>query len=120
MSLYDDLGGSDAIGVALDRFYEKILADERVNGFFQHVRLDQLKPKQVAFLSMAFGGPNNYQGRDMRSAHTKTRAHGLNEPVFEIFMNHFRSTLEELGVDDDKVGQVMTIAYSAKQDVLGN
>lgn len=35
--------------------------------------------KQKAFLTMAFGGPNNYSGADMRNAHAHLVAKGLND-----------------------------------------
>jgi hemoglobin len=119
MSLYEDLGGNEAIAMALDRFYEKVLADDRVSGYFDGVDVDRVKAQQQGFLAMAFGGPNNYRGRDLRSAHRRTRDRGLDEAGYEAFMGHFRATLEEFGVDDDTVNEVMAIADTGKDDVLG-
>lgn len=118
MSLYDELGGAPAIRAALDRFYEKVLADGRMRPFFDETRMESLKDRQAAFLAMAFGGPNDYQGRDLRRGHEIARRHGLDESVFELFMANFRSTLEELGVAPEHVAQVMDIAYSGKEEVL--
>ncbi len=118
MSLYQELGGSQAVEMALDRFYQKVMDDPRVNRYFGDIALDELKGKQRAFLTMAFGGPNEYQGRDLRAAHAAPRAERLDEAGFEVFMDHFRATLEELGVGDDHVSQVMAIAYSGRDDVL--
>ena len=119
MSLYDDLGGSEAIAVALDRFYTKVLADPRVSVFFDGLRIDRIKSKQLDFLSAAFGGPNRYSGRDLRSAHQLPRKRGLDEEGYDVFMRHFRATLEELGVEEPKVNEVMSIADTGKEDVLG-
>jgi hemoglobin len=118
MSLYQELGGAAALQMALDHFYKKVLADPRLSGYFDDVSLDQLKVKQRAFFAMAFGGPNEYEGRGLRAAHARSRRAGLDEAHFELFMGHFRSTLEELGVGEDHVSQVMEIAYSGKDDVL--
>jgi hemoglobin len=119
MSLYEQLGGSPAIEAALDRFYEKVMADERMRPYFDGTNLAHLKKRQAAFLAMAFGGPNHYQGRDLRTAHAAARRQGLDEDVFELFMSRFRTTLEELGVAEEHVSDVMTIAYSGKEEVLG-
>jgi hemoglobin len=118
MSLYEDLGGGPAIEAALDRFYEKALADPQVSGFFDGVDVRRVKRHQAAFLAMAFGGPQDYHGRDLRSAHERTRAQGLDEERFEAFMGHFRDTLAELGAPPDKIDEVMAIAYTGKDEVL--
>lgn len=119
MSLYDQLGGDTAISAALDRFYDKVLADPTVSVFFDGVDVDRVKEQQRSFLAMAFGGPSNYQGRDLRSAHAAARARGLGEEQYEVFMGHFRDTLVELGVPEPQVVEVMAIADTGKDDVLG-
>jgi hemoglobin len=119
MSLYTDLGGDEAITAALDRFYEKVLADPEVRGFFDDVNVDRVKAKQRDFLAMAFGGPDRYDGRDLRRAHASARAKGLDEPRYKVFMGHFRATLEEFGVEQSLIEQVMAIADTGKDDVLG-
>lgn len=119
MSLYADLGGDAAITAALDRFYEKVLADPQVSGFFDEVDVDRVKSKQRDFLAMAFGGPDRYDGRDLRRAHATPRADGLDEERYAVFMGHFRDTLAEFGVDEGHIDQVMAIADTGKDDVLG-
>lgn len=119
MSLYENLGGAPALDAALDHFYEKVLADERINGYFEGIDMADLKAKGQAFLTMAFGGPNQYQGKGLRMAHAGTRGQGLDETDFDVFMGHFRSTLEDFGVDQGHISEVMSIAYSGKDDVLG-
>jgi hemoglobin len=118
MSLYDQLGGDAAISAALDRFYEKVLADPSVSVFFDRVDVDRVKGRQRSFLAVAFGGPGPYEGRDLRTAHAAPRARGLGEEQYEVFMGHFRDTLEELGVPEPQVAEVMAIADTGKDDVL--
>ncbi|MDX1659989.1 MAG: group 1 truncated hemoglobin [Nitriliruptorales bacterium] len=119
MSLYDDLGGDPAIAAALDRFYEKVEADDEINGYFEHVDLDRLKKRQRSFFAMALGGPNEYDGPGLRTGHTRPRRQGLDEADYDRFMGHFEDTLGELGVPDDKIDEVMAIAHTGKDDVLG-
>ena len=119
MALYDELGGDEAISAALDRFYGKVLADPRVSGYFDDVDVDQVKRHQRAFLAMAFGGPDAYEGRTLEAAHRRARAQGLDEEGYTVFMGHFSDTLVELGVPEPKVDEVMAIAHTGKADVLG-
>ena len=69
MSVYDLIGGAAAVDAAVDIFYRKVLVDDRISEFFDTVDMEDQHTKQKAFLTMAFGGPNNYTGKDMREAH---------------------------------------------------
>jgi hemoglobin len=120
MSLYEEIGGKQSIRTALDRFYDKVMDDRRVSRFFDGLDVQRIKDKQTAFLSMAFGGPAHYDGRDLRTAHGRAVSQGLGEAEYEVFMGHFRSTLEELGIPDPKIRQIMDIAATGRDDVLNH
>lgn len=118
-SLYDRIGGDAAVNAAVDVFYRKVLADDRINSFFEGVDMDNQAAKQKAFLTMAFGGPNNYTGEDMRKGHAHLVARGLNDSHFDAVMENIGATLKELGVPDDLIGEAAAIAESTRNDVLG-
>ncbi len=118
-SLYDRLGGEAAVNAAVDIFYRKVLNDQRINGFFDNSDMDKQIAKQRSFLTMAFGGPNNYTGKDMRSAHAKMVDNGLNEEHFNAVMEHLGATLTELNVPPDLIAEAAAIAESTRNDVLG-
>jgi len=117
-SLYDQLGGEEAIDAAVDKFYEKVLADDRVNGFFKGVDMDRQRAMQKAFLTFAFGGPNAYEGRDLRAAHAHLVARGLNDTHFDVILEHLGGTLKELGVKEDLIKHAADVANSVRDDVL--
>jgi hemoglobin len=117
-TLFEKLGGQSAVDAAVDIFYRKVLSDDSISHFFENIDMDAQIAKQKAFLTFAFGGPNNYSGQDMRNAHSKLVKEGLNEQHFNAVAGHLQSTLEELGVSADLVQEVMTIAGSTKNDVL--
>ncbi|MDZ4290118.1 MAG: hypothetical protein U0984_19280, partial [Prosthecobacter sp.] len=50
-SIYQQIGGQAAIDAAVEIFYVKVLADERVKYFFDDVSMIKQKRKQKAFLS---------------------------------------------------------------------
>src|SRR5436190_843856 len=68
-SLYQKLGGKAAIDAAVEAFYVKVLADDRVNGFFADINMTRQRKKQKEFLSAALGGPVPWTGWDLRTAH---------------------------------------------------
>lgn len=117
-SLYEKLGGRDAVNAAVDIFYRKMLSDGRVSGFFDNTDMDKQIDKQKAFLTMAFGGPNNYTGLDMASAHKHLVERGLNDTHVDIVIEHLGATLKELGVPDDAIAEVAGIANSVRDQVL--
>ncbi|MGZ4956463.1 group I truncated hemoglobin [Methylobacter sp.] len=118
-SLYEQLGGEAAVNAAVDIFYRKVLADYRINRFFDNSDMEKQIAKQKAFLTMAFGGPNNYSGTDMRSAHARLVKMGLNASHFDAVMEHLGATLTELNVPQELIAQAAAIAESTRNDVLG-
>lgn len=118
-SLYERLGGADAVKAAVDIFYDKMLADERVSGFFSATDMDRQRRRQRSFLIFAFGGPNNYDGQDMRAAHQALWSKGLNDTHVDIVIEHLGATLSQLGVPQSDIAEVAAIANSVRDDVLG-
>jgi len=118
-SLYDRIGGEAAVDAAVDLFYRKVLADERINKWFEDTDMDRQRAKQKAFLTFAFGGPANYTGKDMREAHAHLVAKGLNDSDFDAVMEDLGATLTELGVPGDLIAEAAAIAESTRNDVLG-
>jgi hemoglobin len=115
-SLYERIGGDAAVNAAVDLFYRKVLADDRISHFFDSVDMSAQRAKQKAFLTFAFGGPNNYSGQDMRKAHAKMK---LTDQDFDAVMENLGGTLKELGVPDELIGEAAAIALSVKNEVLG-
>lgn len=118
-SLYDQIGGEAAVDAAVELFYRKVLADHRINRFFGKTNMEEQIAKQKAFFTMAFGGPNNYTGGDMRKVHERLVKMGLDNSHFDAVMEHLGASLTELGVPADLIGQAAAIAESTRNDVLG-
>ena len=118
-TLYEKIGGEAAVNAAVDIFYRKVLSDDRISRFFEGVDMDRQAAKQKAFLTMAFGGPNNYTGEDMRRGHAHLVRQGLNDSHFDAVMENLGATLKELKVPDELIAQAAAIAESTRSDVLG-
>lgn len=118
-SIYDQIGGEAAVNAAVDLFYRKVLADNRIKHFFDGIDMNRQAAKQKAFLTMALGGPNKYTGADMRKAHAHLVAKGLNDSHFDAVMENLGATLKELNVPGNLIAQAAAIAESTRKDVLG-
>ncbi|MBM3202585.1 group 1 truncated hemoglobin [Candidatus Woesearchaeota archaeon] len=118
-SLYERLGGAAAVDAAVTIFYRKVIADSRINSFFAGVDMEKQAAKQKAFLTMAFGGPHNYTGLDMRRGHARLVEMGLNDSHFDAVLENLGATLQELNVPAAMIAEVTSIAESTRNDVLG-
>ncbi len=118
-SLYEEIGGEGAVNAAVDIFYDKVLKDDRIKHFFDGVNMQKQASKQKAFLTMAFGGPHNYTGEDMRKGHARLVQMGLNDSHFDAVMENIGATLTELNVPGELIAQAAAIAESTRKDVLG-
>lgn len=114
-SIYDRVGGQDAIAMAVELFYAKVVTDPRVSKYFENIKLSFLRRHQEDFLAYAFGGPSNYNGRSLRDAHRRL---DISEHEFDIVANHLESTLVTMKVDPDLINDIMNIVATTKNDVL--
>lgn len=117
-SLFERLGGKNAVNVVVDTFYEKVLADDRINYFFNDVDMKKQKLKQKAFLTMVFGGPTNYTGKNMSDGHRHLLEKGLNDSHVDAVIELLGASLKEHGVSDNDIQEVANIANSVRDDVL--
>lgn len=118
-SLFNRLGGSAAIDAAVDLFYAKVTGDPHIAKYFESIDMAKQGAKLKAFLAYAFGAPVPYSGKDLTAAHADLVADGLNDGHFDAVAGHLQETLEEMGVPADLIGEVMTIAASTRDAVLG-
>jgi hemoglobin len=117
-SIYERLGGEPAMQELAEVFYRKMLTDDRVSGFFDDIDMDKQIAKQKAFLTLVAGGPNNYTGRDMRTAHAHLMTRGLNDTHVDVVVHYLGESLAELGAPQDIIDAVKAAAEGARNDVL--
>jgi hemoglobin len=114
-TLYERLGGETAVDTAVGKFYDRVLADERIASFFDGMNMHAQARKQKLFLTKVFGGPNNYDGQDMRAAHTHLE---LEQYHFDAVVENLAATLRAMGVCDDDIAEVEEVANAMLDDVL--
>jgi hemoglobin len=104
VSIYEKVGGADALRTAVVTFYDKVVADPELAPYFESVDLARLRGHQQSFLISALGGPDYYGGRDLRSAH---HGLGVSDGAFDRIVEHLRASLEVVGVDEGVISQVL-------------
>jgi hemoglobin len=114
-SFYERIGGGPALQLAVSDFYELVLGDEELKGFFAETDLVQLKKHQAALLTSVLGGPSAYEGRDMVDAHTGL---GITEQQFLLVRDYLLSVLWKLHVPVDIIEAVHSTVASLKGSIV--
>ena len=119
-SLYERLGGYDAIAAILDDLLPRLLDDAQLGVYWKGKCTDSLnKDRQlfVDFLSSAFGGPVVYLGRDMKTSHDGL---GITESDWNRFIEHIVATLKNLAIPERETTEFLAAAGGLKGDVLAS
>lgn len=110
-SLYERLGGAEALEAAVDLFYQKNEKDDRINEMFENADIDALKKHQFNFLRFAFSKQRaEYTGKDIFQAHKDLILHkNLGVFHFDCVAENLVATLREMEVPEDEVAEA--VAY---------
>lgn len=114
-TLYEKLGGEQAIKQVVDDFYTRVLADDTVNSFFAHTDMEKQRRHQTAFISFVLGSPIPYTGRSMEKAHV-----GLNlQPEhFDAIVKYLSEALEVHHVPPAEINTIRDRIATLKEAVL--
>ena len=104
VSVYDRIGGHEAIEVVVDDFYVRVLADDQLSGFFAGTNMNRLKGKQVEFFAAALGGPQPYTGAPMKRVH---QGRGITMHHFSLVAGHLADALAAAGVPSGTVTGIL-------------
>ncbi len=104
MSIYDEIGGSRLVTAAVERFYGRLQADPILAGYFAETDAGRLETHQRMFMTAVLGGPDAYEGRDMRAAHAHLP---VTDQDFDLFLEHLAEALRELGAQRDRIERVL-------------
>lgn len=115
-SLYERLGGREAVAAAVENFVNRTGRDPRLNARFANTDIPHLKAVMVDHVGEATGGPFKYTGRDMRSSHAGMK---ITEAEFGYFMENLKATLDELKIGAPEQKEVLAFFNSLKADVVG-
>jgi hemoglobin len=114
-SLYERLGGIDAIRAVVDDFVANVAADKRINGFFAHADIARLKRNLVDQICQGTGGPCTYTGRSMKDAHAGMGVRGRD---FNALVADLGKTLKKFKVPKRETGELVAILAPMKKDIV--
>ena len=114
-SLYERLGGKDAITAVVDDFVGRCAGDARINGKFARSDIARLKANLVDQVCEATGGPCKYTGRDMRTTHDGMAVTG---GEFEALVADLVATLDKFGVGEAEKGELLGVLGPMRVDIV--
>ncbi|MGI9327877.1 MAG: group I truncated hemoglobin [Pseudomonadales bacterium] len=117
-SLYQRLGGYDAIAAVADALMTRLKKDEQLRRFYDHRGTNGIEREQqllIDFLCESSGGPMIYTGRDLRSSHIGM---GLNEEDWKRAMHHLSSTLDTFNVPAAEKEELMSFHNHLKREIV--
>lgn len=120
-SLYDRLGGKTAIAAVVDEFVSRVAADTRINRYFAQTaadpaRLASFKGKLVDQICQATGGPCQYTGKDMKTAHAGM---GITDADFNALVEDLSGALDKFNVGAKEKGELLGALGSMKPQIVG-
>jgi hemoglobin len=115
-TLYDRLGGMPAIEKVTGDFIAIVVKDERINTRFANADAANLKKQLVDQICQASGGPCEYKGKDMKTAHTGMK---ITDEEFGALVEDLVKALKDNGVKDPEIQELGTELGKMKGDIVG-
>ena len=114
-SLYERLGGLDAITAVVDSFVTRCAGDDRINRKFERTDIPRLKTMLVDQVCEATGGPCSYTGREMRETHAGM---GVTAGEFDALVGDLVATLNEFEVPRAEQDELLGLLAPMRGDIV--
>jgi hemoglobin len=135
LTLFERLGGEQGVTAIVDDFTTRALEDPRVNWQRKGVKrggilrrdettvawsstpenLARLKQHLVQFIALATGGPAQYEGKDMKTAHA---AMHITNPEFDAVVGDLKVSLDKLQIPTKEQKELLAIVESTRPQIV--
>lgn len=114
-TLYERLGGMDAITAVVEDFRDRVAGDDRINLKFARTDLARLRKMLIDQVCEATGGPCRYNGRSMKEAHAGMK---VTSGEFDALVADLVATLNQFKVPGTEQGELLAILGPLKSDIV--
>jgi len=117
-SLYERLGGYNAVAAVVDDFVGRLVADKQFEHFFAGHSTDskkRIRQHIVDQFCAAAGGPCLYTGRTMKDSHTGL---GISEAEWDAAAKHLVASLDKFKVPEPEKKELLAFVTSVKADIV--
>ena len=116
-TLFERVGGEQAIIDLINEFYDRVLADQELKPFFKNASMDKLRRMQREFFSAALDGPILYTGRPLSHVH---HGRGITKHHFALYAGHLIDTLQDHGINDQDAQKIIGRINTYSDEITGN
>jgi hemoglobin len=117
-SLYERVGGYDALAAVVDEFIGRLATDKKFERFFVGFSTDSKKKLRQHILDqfcVATGGPCVYMGREMKITHAGL---GITEADWDAAAKHLAGSIDKFKVPEKEKGELLAFVTSLKKDIV--
>jgi hemoglobin len=114
-SLYERLGGINAITAVVEDFRDRVAGDTRINQKFAKTDLGRLRKMLIDQVCEAAGGPCKYTGRSMKDAHSGMKVTG---GEFDALVADLVATLNQFKVGAKEQNELLAVLGPLKADIV--
>lgn len=114
-TLYENIGGGQALRSMVREFYVKVLDDPRLTGYFSGIDLPRLRRSQVAVFASALGAKGV---RPRRCANRDHAGRGIDPADFDLVICYLADSLREVGVQDALITDVLLTIAPLARDIV--
>lgn len=116
-TLFEQVGGEQAIGELIQDFYDRVMADPELKPFFKNTSMDKLRRMQREFFSAALDGPITYTGRPLNYVH---HGRGITKHHLALYVGHLIDTLRVHKIDDQNIQDIISRINTYAEEITGD
>jgi hemoglobin len=117
-SLYQRIGGYDAIAAVTDDFIARMVADDKLKRFFVVFSEDsrgKIRQHVIDLICKSSGGPCVYTGRDMKTSHAGA---GVTKADWDKSVALFLETLNKFKVPEREQKELAGLILPLEKDIV--
>ncbi len=116
-TLFERVGGEQAIAELINKFYDRVLTDPELMPFFKDTAVDKLRRMQREFFSAALDGPITYTGRPLSHVH---HGRGITKHHLARYVDHLIDTLRSRDITDQDVNDIISRIRTYAGEITGD
>ena len=115
-TLYERIGGDQAIAELISKFYDRVAADPELKPFFKNASMEKIRRMQREFFSAALDGPITYTGKPLGHVH---HGRGITKHHFALYVGHLINALEKLEINEQDVQDIISRINTYSGEITG-